>query len=67
MIVRLGTRGLVPCEHNLLIWQNADASDRQWGAAIATPYQRFNSQVYGATIEAALTALMKATNREADL
>jgi hypothetical protein len=65
MVVRLGSRGLVPCEHNLTIWQCPD--DGRWGAAIQTPYAQYNAGVYGDTPRAALEELMRATNQGADL
>lgn len=34
LVRRLATRGLLPCEHNLQIWQHADNSG--WGAAVET-------------------------------
>ncbi len=65
MIVRLATRGLVPCPHNLTIWQHADGSG--WGAGITTPYSKNDIDVSGESLEEALKNLMVAMNRGADL
>ena len=65
MVRRLATRGLLPCEHNLSIWQHADNSG--WGASVETPYRAFSAEGHGETIEAALEALMRETNRGADV
>jgi hypothetical protein len=65
LISRLATRGLLPCEHNLTIWQHADCSG--WGVAIDSAHAAFKVQAHGETIEEALKALMIQLNRGADL
>jgi len=64
LIVRLATRGLLPCEHNLQIWQHADNSG--WGASVEVPYKVYQAEAHGETLQAALEALMNETNRGAD-
>jgi hypothetical protein len=66
MLTRLAARGLVPCEHNITIWQFADGTGL-WGASVDAPYTQFRTTACGATIKDALANLMRATNRGADL
>jgi hypothetical protein len=61
----LATRGLVPCEHNLVIWQCADSDN--WGAAIETAYDKYNVEVFGESLRGALESLMQTINRVADV
>lgn len=66
MLTRLATRGLVPCEHNITIWQFADGTGN-WGVAVDAPYTQYRTKAEGRTIEEALYNLMCATNRGADV
>lgn len=65
LITRLASRGLLPCEHNLMVWQCVD--DGQWGAAIETPYFSYNTEAYGGSLHESLENLMRTLNRGADL
>jgi len=63
MVERLATRGLMPSDHNLTIWQCADGEP--WGAAIT--WHNGEKTAYGSSMREALEGLMQATNRAADL
>jgi hypothetical protein len=65
MVERLAARGLLPCEHNLEVWQCADGDT--WGAAINAADPKLNIEGFGDSMEAALAALMVMANRGADL
>jgi hypothetical protein len=61
LIFRLASRGLVPFEHNLQIWQHADGSG--WGASIQTPFPQYDAEAHGADVRSALENLMVGTNQ----
>jgi hypothetical protein len=59
MIVRLATRGLLPCEHNLTIWHTIDG---KWGVAIQDAYEKENVQALKGSLKEALEDLIIQTN-----
>jgi len=65
MLVRLVSRGLLPCEHNLQIWQHADGSG--FGAGVSGYKEEHAIEAHGETFQLALENLMIATNRGADI
>lgn len=64
LVLRLATRGLVPAEHTLAVWQFADGTG--WGAAVTTAYRKLNAEASGDSLQAALEALMRMLNCGAD-
>ncbi len=65
MIIRLASRGFVPHEHNLTIWQHADGSG--WGVGIESGHESIDVAAHGDTLQLALETLMRNTGRGADL
>lgn len=65
MLQSLTANGLVPCAHNLVMWQCADGD--QWGAAIWSAYEQYNAEVLGDSLRDALEKLMVLVNRGADI
>lgn len=64
MVERLATRGLLPREHNLVIWQTIDG---QWGVGIETGLRADDIDVLAGSLKEALAELMRWTNRGADV
>jgi hypothetical protein len=65
MIMRLASRGLLPCEHNLMIWECV--GDGQWGVSVDASCHAYRAEAYGGSLREALENLMRAVNRTADL
>jgi hypothetical protein len=65
LVTRLATRGLLPNEHSLTIWQHADGSG--WGAAVEAIWPGAGVEGHGETLTGALEELMRNVNRGADL
>lgn len=65
MLTRLVTRGLVPCEHNITIWQFCDGSG-QFGVAVDAAELHLRTKASGASVKEALANLMIRINRGAN-
>ena len=65
MVRLLASQGIVPCAHNLIIWQHADGTG--WTVEIDPALKHFKAFGQGPTLRLALVNLMQTTNRGADV